>query len=108
MLQNQLFFWFELQYDYFIHYTVCSVSGITGWINDERRNASLVAALPLIPLNRILIETDAPYLSPDKNIRRNEPKFLSLVVTKIASVLNVSEQVVIEQSTRNANELFGL
>lgn len=82
--------------------------GITGWICDDRRNRDLLAALPQVPLSRLLIETDAPYLAPNKSIKRNEPKYLPLVASKIAEVLNVTAEEVIERSTANAVELFGL
>lgn len=91
------------------HHVHYANSGVTGWINDERRNQELVDALPAIPLNRLLIETDAPYLSPNrKKIRRNEPCYLPLIAEKIASVLGISREMVVEQSTRNAQELFSL
>lgn len=82
--------------------------GITGWVCDDRRNRDLIAALPSIPLNRLLIETDAPYLAPSKSIKRNEPKYLPLVANKIAEVLQVTPEQVVAQSTANAIELFGL
>ena len=65
--------------------------GITGWICDERRGAHLLDCVSAIPLNRLMIETDAPYLMP-RNLRpkpktrRNEPATLPLVLEKIASV----------------------
>jgi TatD DNase family protein len=65
------------------------------------------------PLNRILIETDAPYLIPvplrKKNeIVRNEPKNVEYVTRKIAEIRGVSFEKVAEQTTQNAKELFGL
>ena len=57
--------------------------GITGWICDERRGTHLKDLVNLIPLDKIMIETDAPYLIPRvsklKNSQRNEPKFLPLI-----------------------------
>ena len=55
--------------------------GITGWICDERRGQHLRELVRLIPLDRLMIETDAPYLlprdlHPKPSHRRNEPKFL--------------------------------
>ena len=58
--------------------------GVTGWICDERRGHSLREAVKHIPLDRLLIETDAPYLLPrnlenkPKN-RRNEPAFCHIL-----------------------------
>ena len=58
--------------------------GITGWICDERRGADLRAAIATLPLDRLLLETDAPYLlprtlSPKPRTRRNEPAYLRMV-----------------------------
>ncbi|HEU4390956.1 MAG TPA: TatD family hydrolase [Blastocatellia bacterium] len=63
--------------------------GITGWICDERRGTHLVELIRWIPPDRLMVETDAPFLTP-RNLtpkplpRRNEPSFLSFVVAKIA------------------------
>lgn len=55
--------------------------GITGWVCDERRGLELRELLPLIPAEKLLIETDAPYLlprdlTPKPSSRRNEPAHL--------------------------------
>ncbi len=69
----------------------------------------LVEILPHIPLNRILIETDAPYLTPEPyRGKRNEPAYTLYVVRKIAELLNKSPEEIEAQTTRNAKELFGL
>jgi len=63
--------------------------GITGIITIKGRGAKLRNLAPLIPANRILIETDAPYLTPapEKNkVRRNEPAFVKSVLLKLAEV----------------------
>ena len=61
--------------------------GITGWICDERRGTHLKGLIDHIPLDKIMIETDAPYLIPRtqklKNSQRNEPKFLPYVAQEI-------------------------
>lgn len=63
--------------------------GITGWICDERRGAHLHDLVSLIPENRLLIETDAPYLFP-RSVRprpkkqRNEPHYLPHIAEQIA------------------------
>lgn len=83
--------------------------GITGWISDSRRNDDLINAVKYIPLDRLMIETDAPYLAPKniiKNIRRNEPKYLSHVAISIAELKKVSTTTIIEKTTENALELF--
>ena len=58
--------------------------GITGWICDERRGKDLIDIVKLIPKNRLMIETDSPYLLP-RSMRpkpkssRNEPKYLPYI-----------------------------
>lgn len=87
--------------------------GITGWVCDERRGDALRACIPHIPLNRLLIETDAPYLTP-RTIRpkpkssRNEPSYLSYVVDTVSALMSVEKQQVIEHTTANAKRVFGI
>lgn len=62
-----------------------------------------------IPLNRILVETDAPYLSPQKfRGCRNEPAYVRLVAEKIAELRGIPVKEVAAATTRNALSLFGL
>ena len=87
--------------------------GVTGWVCDERRGAELRAAVPLIPLDRLLIETDAPYLLPRDlkplpRGRRNEPQFLAHVLERVAALLERPVEVVARATTANAERLFGL
>ncbi|MBJ8407296.1 3'-5' ssDNA/RNA exonuclease TatD [Citrobacter cronae] len=63
--------------------------GITGWVCDERRGMELRELLPFIPVERLLIETDAPYLlprdlTPKPASRRNEPAHLPHILERIA------------------------
>jgi TatD DNase family protein len=63
--------------------------GITGWICDERRGAHLRELVKLIPPDRLLLETDAPYLlprtlKPMPSHRRNEPAFLAHICAEVA------------------------
>jgi TatD DNase family protein len=87
--------------------------GVTGWVCDERRGHDLQSAVPGIPLERLLIETDAPYLLP-RNIeprpktRRNEPAFLPYVVAQIAALTQLDREMIAAASTENANRLFRL
>lgn len=87
--------------------------GITGWICDERRGQGLRDIVNKIPLNRLMIETDAPYLTP-RTIRpkpkssRNEPKYLRYVVEEIARLTDYSEQDIIQYTSENARCVFGL
>jgi len=87
--------------------------GITGWLCDERRGQQLRDIVPLIPLNRLMIETDAPYLTP-RNIRpkpkssRNEPSYLAYIVTVLAELMACSEQEIIKQTSINSERVFKL
>lgn len=68
---------------------------------------NLVEILPKIPLDKIVIETDAPYLTPEPyRGRRNEPAFTTFVAKKIAEILNLSEGEVRNLTTLNAKKLF--
>jgi len=87
--------------------------GITGWICDERRGNELQHAVKHIPLDRLLIETDGPFLTPrtlkprPKN-DRNEPAFLPHIVEHLAHYMNVSSEEIATHSTQNAERLFGV
>lgn len=87
--------------------------GITGWVCDERRGHALREALPHLPLDRLLLETDAPYLLP-RDLpeklpgRRNEPSVLPHVLQTVARHLGAEPAVVADAATRNTEQLFGL
>lgn len=87
--------------------------GITGWVCDERRGQVLRDIVPLIPLEQLLIETDAPYLTP-RTIRpkpkssRNEPSYLPYIVSTLAELLGCSELELIKQTTINSEKVFNL
>jgi TatD DNase family protein len=87
--------------------------GITGWICDERRGKHLVELVKEIPSNRLLLETDAPYLTPrdlkpQPKARRNEPAFLPHILHAVARALGRPAADVAAETTRNATELFSL
>ena len=93
--------------------------GITGWICDQRRGAGLRELITKIPIDALLIETDAPFLLPG-NVpgnwhqthsvsaprRRNEPAQLSFVVEEIARLREEPAAYIAEQTHRNALRLF--
>ena len=87
--------------------------GITGWICDERRGRQLMELVRRIPGDRLMIETDAPYLLP-RNIvprprsRRNEPAFLTWVAERIARCRDEDPAAVARQTQVNATRFFGL
>lgn len=85
--------------------------GITGWICDERRGLHLREVVRMIPEDRLLIETDAPYLlprdlRPKPQTRRNEPMYLPHVLEAIAAARNQRPQELASMTTRNALTLF--
>jgi TatD DNase family protein len=87
--------------------------GVTGWICDERRGDDLREAARFVPLERVMIETDAPYLlprdlDPKPRTRRNEPMHLRHVLHALARLMGVTPEQLAEASTRNAEALFRL
>lgn len=87
--------------------------GVTGWVCDDRRGRELRDALPDLPLDRLLLETDAPYLLPRDlrpipKARRNEPQFLAHVLERVAILMNRSVESVALAATGNAETLFRL
>lgn len=83
--------------------------GITGTITHSARGESLRKLLPKIPLHRILIETDAPYLTPSplrNREKHNEPAFVPFVLEKIAEVLQEEKIHLATQFWKNTCTLF--
>lgn len=85
--------------------------GITGWICDDRRGRELREVVSIIPLDRIMVETDAPYLTP-KNVsglnRTNVPQNVKYVVKDLAKYMKVPEDILIENTKRNTQRIFQL
>jgi TatD DNase family protein len=90
-----------LQFDRF-------VLGIGGVLTFKKSN--LPTTLPAaVPLDRIVLETDAPYMAPVPHRgQRNEPAFVLEVMRKLAECYGVSEEVVCEQTNANVARIFGL
>lgn len=87
--------------------------GITGWICDERRGAHLRPLIPRIPADRLLIETDAPYLlprdlEPRPKSRRNEPAHLPHVLAAVAAAAGRDIETLAGETTANARRFFAL
>jgi TatD DNase family protein len=87
--------------------------GITGWICDERRGRHLLELVREIPRERLLLETDAPYLTPrdmqpQPKARRNEPAFLLHILKAVARALGRPADEVALETARNAGRLFSL
>ena len=83
--------------------------GVTGWICDDRRAKELREAVSIIPLDRILIETDAPYLVP-RNVsglgKVNVPQNIIYVARELAKYMKVPEDVLIENTKKNTERIF--
>jgi TatD DNase family protein len=87
--------------------------GITGWICDERRGAHLLELVREIPADRLMLETDSPYLTPrdlrpQPKARRNEPAHLPHILRTVARSVGKPAEAVAEETTRNARAFFGL
>ncbi len=90
--------------------------GITGWLCDRKRGATLRDIVTRIPLDRLLIETDAPYLVPQQEgikaqlaqPRRNEPWTLSAIAGELARLYDVEQEELVNRTSANARQLFRL
>ena len=72
-------------------------------------NQSSITNHQLPITNRLLLETDAPYMAPTPHRgERNESRFMALVAERLAQVLNVSVDEIIEATSANARQLFGI
>jgi TatD DNase family protein len=87
--------------------------GITGWLCDERRGSHLRSLLPRIPADRLMLETDAPYLLPRDlpvapRSRRNEPMFLPHVAAAVAAARGETLEHCATITSANARAFFAL
>lgn len=85
--------------------------GITGWICDDRRGKELREAVGIIPPDRILLETDAPYLTP-RNIpglnRTNVPENIVYIARELAKYMKIPEEALKENARKNTERIFRL
>ena len=80
-----------------------SASGIITFKN----SIDLQETFKILPLEKILIETDSPYLAPVPNRgKKNEPSFLSYTAQKLADIKDLSKEEIIKITTKNFNNLF--
>ena len=87
--------------------------GITGWVCDERRGKALMELVRDIPGDRLMIETDAPYLLPRTIVprprsRRNEPALLTWIARQVARCRDEDPATVEQRTSANATRFFGL
>ena len=83
--------------------TYFSASGIITFKN----SLDLQKTFESIPLNRLLIETDSPYLAPVPNRgKKNEPSFVKYTAQKLADIKQISNSELINSTTTNFNKLF--
>lgn len=86
--------------------------GITGWICDERRGAHLLELVRRIPAERLMLETDAPYLlprtAPKQPSRRNEPCMLPWVLRAVAAARGEDAASLAAATTDTARRFFAL
>lgn len=87
--------------------------GITGWICDERRGKHLLDLVKLIPKDRLMIETDAPFLTPrnlDEKPKngRNEPKYLVHILDELAYYLDEDVEDLANRVYRNTKQFFNI
>jgi len=85
--------------------------GITGWLCDDKRGADLREAVQSLPLNRLILETDAPYLFPKTlrpKKRNNLPEFIPHIGEDLANLIGQPLNAVEKLSYTNATTLFGI
>ena len=87
--------------------------GITGWICDERRGVHLRDLVASIPPDRLLLETDAPYLlprdlEPRPASRRNEPMYLDHIARAVAACAGKTFDRLASETRTNAIQCFRL
>ena len=87
--------------------------GVTGWVCDERRGQSLAEAVKHIPDNRLMLETDSPYLlprtlKPKPKSSTNYPKYLPHIADTVANLRQQDKELLAKQCLDNTIDFFGL
>lgn len=89
--------------------------GITGWVTDEKRGADLREAMAYLPIERLMLETDAPYLKPKKlssdkivGVKQNEPCYLPVIAKTLAVLMDTSIESLAKHSKHNTQQLLAL
>lgn len=87
------------------HGIYISVGGVVTFQNAKK----LIEVVKEYPIELLMLETDSPYLTPHPHRgKRNDSTYLKYVIQKIAQIKEVSEDVVIEKTTQNAKNFFGI
>ena len=74
-----------------------------------KNNKKTVSVVEVVPLERLFIETDSPYLTPvPYRGKRNEPAYVKYVAQEIAKIKNIPVDEVINSTTDNAKRFFGI
>ena len=82
-----------------------SLSGIITFKNSSQ----LAEAASYIPINKLLVETDSPYLSPIPNRgKTNEPSFINHTIEKLSIIRDTDKEVIIKNTTNNFKKLFNI
>lgn len=82
-----------------------SISGIITFKNSNE----LVESVSIIPIDKLLVETDSPYLAPmPYRGKKNEPSFITKTVEKISLIKNINQKIISEKTTNNFKKLFEL
>ncbi|MEM0911635.1 MAG: TatD family hydrolase [Pseudomonadota bacterium] len=83
--------------------------GVTGWICDPKRGVELRESICALPLEKLLVETDAPFLFP-KTVKprssNNHPRYLIHIIQEIAEIIGVDADIVKRTTEKNALALF--
>jgi len=82
--------------------------GFTGTICKRDRGAHLRTLIPKLPLERLMVETDAPYMGFKKNRRNSEPADCADVAKRLGETMGVSLERICEATTTNAMQFFGI
>jgi len=81
----------------------------TGNVTFAKEGAEIFEVIKMIPLSRMMVETDSPFLAPVSNRgKRNEPAFVREVISRIAQIKELESSEVEKQTDKNAIEFFGL
>lgn len=81
------------------------IGGVLTFANARK----LIEVYPRIPLDKLLVETDAPYLTPHPHRgKRNEPSYCTLIAQKMSELSGISSDEIADITTQNAKRLFGI